>query len=192
MRRRICCGCPPLLLPVLVADGHALPESFTWAMLALLAKKDEQALRPEDTRPMSLSNTGCKLFAAGLQVLVSGGLEEYITPDPFGFMPNRSIVSAVMEQEAAAVEASFVPSTSMLLSFDFTAAFPSIRHDYIFRMLTAIGLPTPFVRAGFALSLWRPHGSLVRPRLLRRSCRARGSGRVARCPLRSSSSCRTR
>lgn len=69
------------------ADGHPLPESFNWAMLALVPKKDEPALRPEDTRPLSLSNTDCKLFAAWLQSLVSSVLEEHVTPDQFVFMP---------------------------------------------------------------------------------------------------------
>lgn len=69
------------------------------------------------------------------------GLEEHVAPDQFSL---PSIVMAAMEVEGV-VEASPIPGSGMLLSFDVALGRESragycIRHDSLFQVLTAIGL----------------------------------------------------
>lgn len=144
--------------------GHPLPGSFNWALLALLPKKDDPQHRLQ--------------ALCGRGPCARAGWARGVTrPDQSGCMLSRSIVTAVIELEAAAVEASLAPGTGMVVSSDLAAAFPGTRHDYVHIPCALGDRPPPRFRSGrpVAPTAATLIGSRVSPRRSRRPLRARGS-----------------
>ena len=127
--------------------GAELPADFNWAYLALLPKVEKKHISAGETRPLSLGNTDAKLLASALQSRFAQGMDAYISKEQSGFMPGRTIVGSVATTEAAMIKASLTQSRAAALFFDFTAAFPSVSHTFLWSALRAAGIPTAIIRA---------------------------------------------
>ena len=128
-------------------DGAALPIHFNWSYLALLPKTDRHDIKPKDTRPLSLGNTDAKLFALALQAKFAQGLPRFISLEQRGFMPGRTILAGIVEVESKMVSLSITSSRAAALSFDFSAAFPSLAHTFLWEALRAAGIPQHIITA---------------------------------------------
>ena len=107
---------------------------------------------PGDTRPLSGSNTDCKLLAGAFRVKADAAIELWATPAQRGFVNKRCMLENVVEIEAEAIHASFdVSNRAALILFDFAAAFPSIARAYLWLVLSAIGISQDVVLALKAL-----------------------------------------
>ena len=62
-------------------------------------------------------------------------------------MTGRSILGAISEVEANMVTLSITSSRAAALFFDFSAAFPSLAHDFLWEALSMAGIPTHIIHA---------------------------------------------
>ena len=127
--------------------GSRLPLNFNWSFLTLLPKVDTGELRSKDTRPLSLGNSDAKLFASALQSRFELGLEHFVSTEQSGFMRGRSIIGAIVETESTMITHSLSHDRAAALFFDFSAAFPSLAHPFIWEGLKAAGIPHTVIDA---------------------------------------------
>ena len=118
--------------------GQSLPDDFNHAFLALLAKGEHPedqvfvARAPEETRPLSLSNTDAKLFAMAIKTAASKRVESWASGTQRGFLTGRQMLDNALEVETTGMVASMnVDNRPAMLFFDFGAASPSVAHLFI-------------------------------------------------------------
>ena len=93
---------------------------------------------------MSGSNCDAKIFASCIAVKLDALLDKYISPLQRGYMKDRSIISNVVDVEHhAAVAYCQGYLDTVMLFFDFSAAFPSLSRKFIFKVPERAGLPPP-------------------------------------------------
>lgn len=144
-------------------------EDFNHSWLVLLAKGEQLsdpqlvARSPDDTRPISLSNSDSKICETALNIPLAESLEQWGDSDQRGFIGGRMIVDNVIELDTygriVAMQAGVASSTSesvhgkvgeclpALAFFDFAAAFPSVAWAYLWLCMHFAGLPRPYIRA---------------------------------------------
>ena len=125
-------------------EGH----NFNQGLLICLGKKPHsehpdygQVFRPESTRPLSIVNTDNRLIANAARLRWERLLNPWISPQQQGFLPNRSILTNVLDIDYAAMVTALSNNTGTLVLFDFASAFPSMSQAYMFNLLTALGVP---------------------------------------------------
>ena len=128
-------------------QGAQLPVHFNWSFLTLLPKIDATELKPKDTRPLSLGNGDAKLFASALQAKFENGSESFISQEQSGFVRGRSIIGNIVETEAVMISHSLQHKRAAAIFFDFTAAFPSLAHVFLWEALRAAGIPLSVIAA---------------------------------------------
>ena len=134
--------------------GAPLPPHFNESRLVFIPKGEEAhndidgstARSPANTRPITLSNTDNKVFAAAINHVLAGATAEVIGPYQQGFIKGRSIVHQVVALDGyASLWARFFPKDLAVILFDIIAAFPSLSHMFIFMTLVHRGLPPALV-----------------------------------------------
>jgi endonuclease/exonuclease/phosphatase family metal-dependent hydrolase len=132
-------------------DGEDLPAMFNHCYLACIPKGDAPgdhvgiSRTPEATRPIAMSNALAKLLAMAVNRSLAPVAQQTVLDRQRGFMRGRSITDNILETESMAIRfVKFYAGNSGIILFDFAAAFPSIAHDWIFRVLRAMALP-PFL-----------------------------------------------
>ena len=135
-------------------DGRTLPAGFNHAFLALLAKGDDNtddtivSRAPEDTRPLSLSNSDAKLVASAFKVAAEGTVEHWACNSQRGFLKGRVLIDNVIAVETEGMVASMPPdSRAVMVMLDFAAAFPSVAHAFIWVTLVMLKVPVHVIRA---------------------------------------------
>lgn len=73
-------------------------------------------------------------------------LEGWLAKEQHGFLPCRSMLSNVVDLELAAMHATLEHENPAIMLFDFSAAFPSISQEFLFRTLENLGLPRAAVQ----------------------------------------------
>jgi hypothetical protein len=89
-----------------------------------------------------LSNTDNKLLAALINYKLNLLAATTATPQQRGFVRGRSLVDNVLEVEAMAIHLHrhYYEKSGVAL-FDFSAAFPSLSHKWLFAVLQRMGIP---------------------------------------------------
>lgn len=90
-----------------------------------------------------------RFSAAGWNYVLQDAVGPFISPKQRGFVKRRSIVQNLMNLDAGARCSGFNPPTSclpMLLLLDMRAAFPSVGHGWLRRVLRWMQSPTVFLR----------------------------------------------
>ena len=125
-------------------DGH----DFNLSLLCCLPKKTSgwtdggvAFCDASDTRPLSIVNTDNRLIANAYRLRWEPTLEQRICPEQRGFLPGRSMLENVLDIEHGAMVSSLRAENSALVLFDFAAAFPSVSHAFLFRVLKHVGIP---------------------------------------------------
>ena len=130
-----------------------MPEGFNHSMLMFLPKEtaaddeEEHDRKPEDTRPLCLSNTDAKLVASATGHSLNECASRCVTAEQAGFIRGRSMTGNILtiEAQALAFAASPAVKTGGILPFDFGAAFPSVAHAWIMFVLARMHLPDEIV-----------------------------------------------
>lgn len=104
----------PFLVYCRWLERGEVPAEFNWAFLALLPKVDEAALAAGDTRPLSLANCDAKLLATALKERLSPLVDAALCRRLFGFRPSASILTPVLEVDAAMQRGERCSATSLL------------------------------------------------------------------------------
>ena len=136
-------------------DGSLMLEpSIVCAFLVFIPKKvfsisdtGIKVYRSRDVRPISLSNTFTKFIAACLK-LTLGRIVNTLVHKSQKCIPGRNLLDNVIALDAAmhVLSVSHI-NNSIAIFFDFRAAFPSVAHAYIWKVLLALGLPVAFISA---------------------------------------------
>ena len=101
---------------------------------------------PEDTRPLNVVNCDNRLMANAVRFRIEPIVARWASPSQHGFLPGRSMLSNVLEVDHALMRTALFHDTGVAIFFDFKAAFPSISHHFLRRVLRAVCLPQWLLR----------------------------------------------
>ena len=141
-------------------DGRS---AFNEAIMVFLPKKDPLVseagvayTRAEEVRPLSIVNTDNRLLANALRLRIEPLLEAAVSRWQQGFLAGRSLLKNVVDVDAAMREVALGCDEPAAVFYDFQAAFPSLSHEFLLRMLGGLGLPLTVCR--FVECLYWGHG----------------------------------
>ena len=130
------------------------PSFFNNAWLALLPKKPKlvcpnrgDVYSPGNLRPLSIVGTFNRLIANAMRAKLAPLLEQVIGEIQQGFMKDRSIIFNVLKIDLATMQVSLNHPRGRVVLFDFTTAFPSVSHDYMWQIMEHMNAPPEFIRA---------------------------------------------
>jgi endonuclease/exonuclease/phosphatase family metal-dependent hydrolase len=136
-----------------LADNN-LPANFNESYMIFLPKGEvdadvfHTARTPDTTRPLNLSNTTAKLVAAALNRSLSKLASRTVIGQQRGFVKGRCMVDNVIEIDDFLVRAArYYHDKHGLILLDIRAAFPSLRQQWIFYVLSRMGIPGNIVEA---------------------------------------------
>ena len=93
-----------------------------------------------------MSNADNKIFASAINHPLAAATAQVIGPYQQGFIRGRSIVHQVLALDGySSLWAKYHHRNLVVILFDILAAFPSLNHKFIFKMLVHRGLPPPLV-----------------------------------------------
>ena len=125
-----------------------LGGQFNLGLLVLLPKKATGVdplfgdyYAPGDTRPLSIVNTDNRVMANAVRIALEPVFERWVSEVQRGFLAGRSLLANVVDIDHEAMRVSLRCRHGAIILFDFRAAFPSISHDYIFKVLSHMGIP---------------------------------------------------
>ncbi|GAB9476292.1 reverse transcriptase [Globisporangium polare] len=127
-------------------DAGVAPVSFGTANVQCLRKKT-CAAKPLDHRPISLLNTDYKIYSKIFVSRLRRWLPSLLDQAQTGFMPGRSIATAIdsllAAQRAASTQTGSAESAAILL--DIVKAYDSVKRTFLLEALCWTGLPERFV-----------------------------------------------
>eukprot|EP00959_Pyramimonas_sp_CCMP1952_P073728 1541140-Pyramimonas_sp.AAC.1 len=89
----------------------------------------------DKVRPLNVTNTDNRLLANAVRMVVEDAVAARISSSQRGFLPGRSMLSNLVDVEEGMAEHYVGAHGSMAVFFDFEAAFPSIEHEFLLRLL---------------------------------------------------------
>jgi hypothetical protein len=117
-------------------NGGEAPPSFRKSLMVFLPKSDAVALAPEDLRPLSLCDVDYKIVMSCINHRLAQLLPDFVDDRQRGFMKHRLGLDNLLLLEATSMIAARSGSSSPTLCFlDIAAAFPSILHDYMLKVV---------------------------------------------------------
>ncbi|CAI5480107.1 unnamed protein product [Closterium sp. Yama58-4] len=122
-----------------------MPEGISTAVTVLLHKKGD-ADQLGNYRPITLLTVMYKLVTKIMATRLKRVLGKVLSKEQHGFLPGKSLADAV-SVVADAVEAANGGSEDwLLLLVDFQKAYDTDSRDFLFRVMTELGIPESFVR----------------------------------------------
>ena len=101
---------------------------------------------PSDTRPLNIACCDNRVLANAVRLCVEEPLTAAVSEDQHGFIPRRSMLANVVDIDEAMMRTALQQHRGAAWFFDFKAAFPSVAHRFLQRMLRAAGLPEWLLR----------------------------------------------
>ena len=160
----------------------SVPKDWTHSLVAMLPKPNTQdPLSPGSYRPISLTQSLYKIYAALLRSRLQTHVEAFMRPQQFGFRPRRS-TSQPIHILRRCLEIFERSSDSLHLVFlDWSKAFDSIHHHSIHTALVYYGVPEPLINA--IMSLYAASSFQVKDRTGLSRTFQQGRGVRQGCPL---------
>ena len=123
-----------------------LPESMRECDIVLLFKKDERDII-SNYRPISVLNCDYRFLARVLVRRLNPVAQHLVHPDQTGFIKNRLISDNGILLNSLLEYAEYDPSSisGAMVFLDYEKAFDSIEWEWMFKVLTARGIPAYFV-----------------------------------------------
>jgi hypothetical protein len=117
-------------------NGGSAPASFQKSLMVFLPKSDAVALSPSELRPLSLCDVDYKIIMGCINHRLAMLLPDFVDDRQRGFMRQRLGLDNLLLLEAAAMIAARSGASSPALCFlDIAAAFPSMLHDYMLKVV---------------------------------------------------------
>jgi hypothetical protein len=127
---------------------------FNFAFLCLLPKGtkpgDEVHIvrSPENTRPLSLSNSDGKIFAICVKNVLEPPVAGWAAEEQAGFVQGRQMLKNIADVEMVGASLSAeMQNRAAMIFFDFAAAFPSLAHAFLWMALEMMGVPVGVIYA---------------------------------------------
>lgn len=135
----------PLLHDVLAAlcSGTAPPEGFNLSLGVFIPKVLDNS--PENTRPIAMTNTDNRLLAKAVASYILPFLAETLSISQSAIIPGRDITDNIQAVTSAFYASLSRKSQMAVLLTDFTKAFDSLHHSYLFKVLKKLEFPHFFV-----------------------------------------------
>jgi endonuclease/exonuclease/phosphatase family metal-dependent hydrolase len=132
-----------------VLDGGSFPEDASASLMVFISKVGGAGIvaKADEMRPISLTNTDAKMWASLINFGLSRALELCIDPVQKGFVRGRRGSDHVIELDARSYGLSLQYHDPALLLADLRAAFPSLSHNFIKKVLVRLLGTHPFFRA---------------------------------------------
>jgi hypothetical protein len=136
-----------------IRRGGSPPPDFNFASLTLLAKKPSHEVDgvkwylPKDTRPISVINTDNRIIANLYRQVLSRFADKMCRSEQQGFLSNRWLLQNVVDVDMEARKLYVKDGKGGMFLVDLSAAFPSLGHEYLFKVLARQGVPDDFLNA---------------------------------------------
>ena len=134
-------------------NGGTPPEDFNHAILVLLPKKasvEANGVRwfaPKDTRPLSVTNSDNRIISNLFRDVFARFASKSCRSEQRGFLTNRFLIENVIDIDFESRKLYLEGSDGAVILVDLAAAFPSMGHDYLFKVLERQGIPAEFRNA---------------------------------------------
>ena len=141
------------LVALWLAEGLKMPLDFNDSLTVFPPKNSlqgdsEEVIRdPFSLRPISLKNTDNKIIASAVNFSISAAIASKACPIQRGFIPGRRALENVLDLDTKArVYSLQAPPASLpvLAMWDFSTAFASVVHEWIFKCLDSYAFPVGF------------------------------------------------
>jgi endonuclease/exonuclease/phosphatase family metal-dependent hydrolase len=132
-----------------VLDGGAFPVDARTSLMVFISKagKDGAIAKAEEMRPISLTNTDAKLWASLLNFGLARSFEPIIDSVQKGFVRGRRGSDHVIQLDLQAHCLSMQAPNPAIILADLKAAFPSVSHAFIRKVLEKLLGRHPFFHA---------------------------------------------
>ena len=133
--------------------GGKPPADFNLASLVMLAKKPTVEVdgtkwfAPKDTRPISIVNSDNRIIANLFRKNLAQFADKICRPEQRGFLGKRRLLDNVIDVDFESKKVYLSNKRGGLILVDLQAAFPSLSHEYLFRVLERQGIPSDFINA---------------------------------------------
>ena len=133
--------------------GGTPPPSFNFATMVMLPKKPSievdgvRWFAPKDTRPLSVTNADNRIIANVFRDVFAEFASKLCLPEQRGFLKNRFLIENVVDVDFESRKCYLRKGNGGLLLIDLAAAFPSLSHEYLFKVLERQGVPGSFCSA---------------------------------------------
>ena len=124
-------------------SGSKPSKNFNAGILHLLPKKDTD--RIEDTRPLVINNTNNRIIATVIQRSINDSIESILSDNQNGFRDHRNTATNIEFFNEKFYSALEHHRFYDIIFIDFLKAFDSVSHEAIFHLLSAIGMPVPYI-----------------------------------------------
>lgn len=137
----------PIFLSVIAAlkEGVTPGEGFNEAIFHLLPKRGTGWI--EDTRPLSVSNTGNRIIAKAIKWAIQPAILSFLSDNQAGFWPGKQLNDNIEFFNERFYKAFDEGEEYSLFLFDIAKAFDSVSHKTLHAVLKHIGLPEGFRNA---------------------------------------------
>jgi hypothetical protein len=128
---------------VSMSEGKKPPSDFNEVLQFYFPKSD--SLLPQDTRPISVANTVCRIIAKILADSITPAAKKILNKAQKGFIPGRSINEHVEDVTNVFYSNLRKKQQHYILFLDTEKAFDSLDHGFIFKVLNHIGCPEWYI-----------------------------------------------
>ena len=129
-------------------EGDGLGHQFNLSTLVCLPKEQSGEdvelgafYDAKATRPLNIGNTDNRLLASAWRARWEEQLSGYIEERQQGFLKGRSIIRNLLEVDTSMLLTALGGDKGAAIFLDFEAAFPSISHSFMERVLQWSGMP---------------------------------------------------
>lgn len=139
--------------------GHHLLASFNHAfvtgsltpdqrrgVISLIPKKGKDKRYIRNWRPISMLNVDYKILAKSLAARLANVIPQLVHPNQTGFIPSRHIGDTIKNIHSLIEFTRNSGRSGLIVSLDFSAAFDSLRHDYMLSALESFSLGPSFLK----------------------------------------------
>lgn len=114
-------------------------------IIALIPKKGRDKTCIKNWRPISMLNSDYKILAKALAKRLSSVLPVLIHPNQTGFIPTRQIGDNIRNIQALMDFTQETGRSGLMISLDFSAAFDSLDHSFLFKAFESFRLGETFL-----------------------------------------------
>ena len=124
-----------------VERGDPLPDSFGFAIIKVLSKKN--AKRVKDYKPVSLIKHCSKIFSHLIAKRLKIGLQKLFGEEQIAYLEKPQIHQAINLTRLACER---IKNESCVIALDFSKAFDTVHRNYLYNLLQVIGTPANIVK----------------------------------------------
>ena len=129
-----------------IDSNRQLPNTLLGSVISLIHKKGPTN-QIENYRPIALRNVALKLITLAYTKRLNKIVGKIVGPQQTGFIPGRDIRNNILEVLLAHRAALRDNVSGAFIFLDFVKAYDKLSHEYILRVLEAMGFPPAFLKA---------------------------------------------